>query len=153
MKSTAWVTTLFNCVIPEFLSRNVHYPSEGPSERAKLEQEMESVDIARCFIDLGDFNSQPTRRIGDHVLMPNLKTWRKNAGSLTFVGCIDGARLSDCFRELAEISALEPVSDVQHRPVRLVIHDEPLTSRCYKWVRGKHSLGVSNWYRWLTFVS
>ena len=37
--------------------RNVHYPFEGPAEGAKLEQELESVDIARCFIDLGDFNS------------------------------------------------------------------------------------------------
>ena len=34
------------------LLRNVHYPSESPSERAKLEQELEGVDIARCFIDL-----------------------------------------------------------------------------------------------------
>ena len=64
---------------------NVHHPFEGPSERAKLEQDLESVDIARSFIDLGDFNSQPTLRIGDHVLMPNLKTWRKNVGLSTFV--------------------------------------------------------------------
>ena len=77
--------------------RNVHYPFEGPSERAKLEQELESVDIARCLVDLGHFNSQPARRIGDHVLMPNVKTWRKNAGSSTFGSCVDGARLSDCF--------------------------------------------------------
>ena len=88
------------------LLRNVHFPFEGPSERAKLEQELESVDIARCFIDFGDFNSQPSRRIGDHVL-PDVKTWRKNAGSSTFVSCIDGARLSGCFRGLATISALE----------------------------------------------
>ena len=67
------------------LLRNAHHPLEGPSERAKLEQELEGVDIARCFIDFGDFNSQPTRRIGDHVLMPNVKTWRKNAGSSTLV--------------------------------------------------------------------
>ena len=39
----------------------------GPSERAKLEQELEGVDIARCFIDFGDFNSQPAWRTGDHV--------------------------------------------------------------------------------------
>ena len=125
--------------------RDVHYPFERPSERAKLEQELEGVDIARCFIDLGDFNSQPRRRIGDLVLMPNVKTWRKNAGSSTFVSCIDGARLSDCFCDLATISALEPVSGVQHRPVKLVLHVQPLTSCCYKRVRGKHSPGVSNW--------
>ena len=120
------------------LLRSVHYPSQGPSERAKLEQELEGVGIARCFIDFGDFNSKPRWRSGDHVLMPNLKTWRKNAGSSTFVSCIDGARLSDCFCGLATISALEPVSGVQHRPVKLVIHGQPLTSCCYKWVRGKH---------------
>ena len=34
------------------LLRNVHCPSEGPSERAKLEQELEGVDIALCFIGL-----------------------------------------------------------------------------------------------------
>ena len=127
------------------LLRNVHYPFEGPSERAKLEQELESVDIARFFIDLGDFNSQPTWRIGDHVLMLDLKTWRMNAGSSTFVSCNDGARLSDCFCGLATISALEPVSGVQHRPVKLVVHVQALTSWCYKWVRGNHFLGVSNW--------
>ena len=74
------------------LLRNVHYPFEGPSE-----QELEGVDIARCFIDPGDCNSQPKRRIGDHVLMPDVRTWRKNPGSSTFVSCIDGAFLSDCF--------------------------------------------------------
>ena len=63
--------------------------------RAKLEQELECVDIARCFIDLGDFNSQPTRRTGDHVLMTNVRTWRQNAGFPTFATCIDGARLSE----------------------------------------------------------
>ena len=118
---------------------------EGPSEWAKLEQELESVDTARCFIGLGDFNSQPTRRMGDHVLKPNVKTWRRNAGSSTFVCCIDGARLADCFRGLATVSALEPVSAAQHRPVKLVVHVQPLTSCCYKWVRGTNSLGVSNW--------
>ena len=66
--------------------------------------------------------------------MPNLKTWSKNAG----------ARLSDCFRGLATISVLEPVSGVQHRPVKLVVHVQPLTSWCCKWVRGKHLPGVSN---------
>ena len=120
------------------LLRNVHYPSEGPSERAKLEQELEGVDF-------GDFNSQPTRRIGDHVLMPNVKTWRKDAGSSTFVSCIDGAQKSDCFCGLATISALEPVSGAQHRPVKLLIHVQPLTSCCYKWVRGKHLPGVLYW--------
>ena len=124
--------------------RNVHYPFEGPSERAKLEQELESVDIARCLIDLGHFNSQPARRIGDHVLMPNVKTWRKNAGSSTFASCVDGA-CQTVSVVLATISALEPVSGVQHRPVKLVVHVQPLTSCCYKWVRGKHSPGVSNW--------
>ena len=74
------------------LLRNVHYPFEGPSERAILEQELECVGIVRRFIDLGDFNTQPAWRTGDHVLMPNLKTWRKNAGSPTFVSCIGGAR-------------------------------------------------------------
>ena len=39
------------------LLRTVHFPFEGPSERAKLEQELEGVDIARCSIDLGDFNA------------------------------------------------------------------------------------------------
>ena len=39
------------------LLRNVQYPFEGPSERAKLEQELECVDIARCFIDFGVYNS------------------------------------------------------------------------------------------------
>ena len=124
------------------LLRNVHYPSEGLSERAKLEQELEGVDIARCFIDIGDFNSQLCWRTGDHVLMPRVKTWRKNASSSTFVSCVDGARLSHCFRGLATISALE---GVQHRPVKLVIHVQPLTSCCYKWVRGNHSLGISYW--------
>ena len=94
--------------------------------RAKLEQELEGVDIARCFIDFGDFNSQPAWRTGDHVLMPNVKTWSKNAG----------ACLSDCFRGLATISVLEPVSGVQHRPVKLVVHVQPLTSCCCKWVHG-----------------
>ena len=75
------------------LLRNVHYPSE----RAKLEQELECVDIARCFIDFGDFSSQPCMRTGGHVLMPNVRTWRKNAGSPSLACCIDGARLSDCF--------------------------------------------------------
>ena len=117
--------------------RNVHCPSEGPSERAKLEQELEGVDIARCFIDFGDFNSQPRWRTGDHVPMPDVRTWRQNAGSPTFVSCIDGARLSDCFRGLATIPALWPVSGVQHRPVKLVIHVQPLTS----YVRGKHFSG------------
>ena len=32
------------------LLRNVHSPSEAPSERAKLEQELDCVDNARCFI-------------------------------------------------------------------------------------------------------
>ena len=80
------------------LLRNVYFPSEGPSERAELEQELESVDIARCFIDFGDFNSQPYSRTGDHVFMPNVRIWRKNAASPTLVSCIDGARLSDCFQ-------------------------------------------------------
>ena len=53
--------------------------------------------------------------------------------------------MSDCFCGLATISALEPVSGAQHRPVKLVVHVQPLTSCCYKWVRGKHSPGVSNW--------
>ena len=127
------------------LLRNVHYPFEGPSETAKLEQELERVDIARCFIDLADFNSQPAWRTGDHVLMPDVISWRKNAGSSTFVSFIDGARLSDCFRGLATISALEPVSGVQHPPVELVVHVQPLISCCYKLVRGKHPPGVSNW--------
>ena len=47
--------------------------------------------------------------------------------------------------QTAEISALEPVSGVQQRPVKLVVHVQPLTSCCYKWVRGKHPPGVSNW--------
>ena len=55
------------------LLRNVHYPSEGPSERAKLEQDLEGVDIARCFSDFGKFISQPAWRTGDHVLMPKCK--------------------------------------------------------------------------------
>ena len=112
---------------------------------AKLEQELESVDIGRRFIDLGDLNSQPAWRTGDHVLMLNLKTWRKNAGSSTFVSCIDGARLSDFFCGLATISALEPVAGVQHRPVKLVVHVQPLTPCCNRWVRGTHSPGISNW--------
>ena len=37
------------------------------------------------------------------------------------------------------------VSGVQHRPVKLVIHVQRLTSCCYKWVRGKHLPDVSNW--------
>ena len=115
------------------LLRNVHYPFEGPSERAKLQQELECVDIARCFIDHGDFNSQPCWRTGDHVLMTDVRTWRKNAGSPTIVSCIDGARLSDCFRGLVTTTALEPVSGAQHRPVKLVVHVQPLTSCCYKW--------------------
>ena len=115
------------------LPRNVHYPFEGPFERAKLEQELEGVDIARCFIDFGDFNSRPYGRTGVHVPMPDVRTWRKNAGSPTFASCTDGARLSDCFRGLATISALEPESGVQHRPVKLVIHVKPLTSCCFKW--------------------
>ena len=77
--------------------------------------------------------------------MPDARTLRKNAGSPTFVCCTDGARLSDCFRDLATISALEPVSGVQHRLVKLVVHVQPLTSCCYKWARGKHSFGVSIW--------
>ena len=113
--------------------------------RSRLKGPGAGIDIARCFIDLGDFNSQPTRRIGDHVLMPNVKTRRKNVGSSTFVSCIDGARLSDCFRWLATILAPEPVLGVQHRPVKLVNHVQPLTSCCYKRVRGKHVPGVSNW--------
>ena len=48
------------------------------------------------------------------------------------------------FRGLATISALEPVSGVQHRPVKLVVHVQPLTSCCYKWVRSKHFPGISN---------
>ena len=71
--------------------RNVHYPSEGTSERANLDKELDGVDIARCFIDFGDFNSQPCGRTGDHVLMPDVRTWRKNAGSPLFVSSIDGA--------------------------------------------------------------
>ena len=67
------------------LLRNVQYPFEGPSERAKLEQELESFDIARSVIDFGVKKSRPTLRIGDHVLIPNLKTWRKNVGPSTFV--------------------------------------------------------------------
>ena len=50
------------------LLRSVHYPFEGPSDRAKLEQELDSVDIASCSIDLGDFNSQPSWRTGDHLM-------------------------------------------------------------------------------------
>ena len=102
--------------------RNVHYSSEGPSKRANLENELDDVDIARCFIDFGDFNSQPCGRTGGHVLMPDVRTWRKNAGSPLFVSSIDGARLSECFRGLATIYAMKPVSGVQHRPVKLVIH-------------------------------
>ena len=86
---------------------------------------------------VGDSNSQLCWRTGDHVLMPNVRSWRKNAGSPSFVSCVDGG-LSNCSRGLADISALEPVSGVQHRPVKLVIHVKPLTSCCYKWVRGKH---------------
>ena len=59
------------------LLRNAHHPSEGPSGRAKLEQDLEGVDIARCFIDFRDFISQPAWRTGDHVLMPNVRTWGK----------------------------------------------------------------------------
>ena len=59
------------------LLRNVQYPFEGPSERAKLEQDLEGVDIAHCFTDFGDFNSEPAWRTGDHVLMPNVKTLGK----------------------------------------------------------------------------
>ena len=83
LKGTSWVTYALQLRDTRVLLRNVHYPFEGPSERAKLEQELEGVDIARCSIDLDDFNSQPARRTGDHVLMPDVKTWRKNAGSST----------------------------------------------------------------------
>ena len=31
------------------LMRNVHHPFEGPSERAKLEQELGGVDVAHCL--------------------------------------------------------------------------------------------------------
>ena len=89
--------------------------------------------------------SQPRWRTDDHVLMPDVRTWRENAGHSTFVSCIDGVRLSDCFRGLATISALEPVSGVQHRPVKLVLHVKPLTSSCYKWVPDKHFPEVSKW--------
>ena len=51
---------------------------------------------------------------------------------------VDDARLSHCFCGLATISALKPASGVQHGPVKLVVHVQPLTSCCYKWVRGKH---------------
>ena len=122
------------------LLRDVHYPFKGPSERAKLGWELECVDIACCFIDFGYFNAQPFWRTGDQVLMPKVRTWRKNAGSPKLISYIDGARLSDCFRGLATICALEPVSGAQHRPVKLVVHVQPLTSCCYKWFRGKHFL-------------
>ena len=60
LKGTHCVTMLFNCVIPGVVLRHVHHPFEGPS-KTKLEQELESVDIAHCCIDFGDFNSQPWR--------------------------------------------------------------------------------------------
>ena len=47
------------------------------------------LTIARCFIDFRDFNSQPAWRTGDHVLMPNVRTWRKNVGSPTFVSRVE----------------------------------------------------------------
>ena len=58
-------------------------------------------DIARCLIDFDDFNSQLCGRTGHHVLMSDVRTWRKNAGSPSLAG-FAGARLSDRFRGRAE---------------------------------------------------
>ena len=125
--------------------KNVHCPSEGASERTELEQELESVDIACCIIDLGDFTSQPTRRIGDHALMPDVKTWRKNAGSSTFVSSLMVHVCLTVSGDWRKSRHLNQCRGCNTGPVTLVIHVKPLTSCCYKWVRGKHFPGVSKW--------
>ena len=117
------------------LIRHRHGHSSSPALRREYNDALATDEPGRLTIDIGDFNEYPDTDFTGCgcILFPSENTFRLNSADDRFSSCIDGCIVSQFLASAANVSALEPVPKVQHRPVLVQLGLHTDIHNRYRW--------------------
>ena len=113
--------------------RHRHADPTSAKSRRELNIYIEAEPTGNGCIDIGDFNEFPQQREDVAILLPKLRTSRREKDDGEWLTTINGAVVSDALAKGSSARGLDPEMGAQHRPTMVAI-DKPIeATRHFRW--------------------
>ena len=127
---------------PRLLIRHRHAHSSSSAARKAFDAALKVEDAGSLVVDIGEFNELP---VADHsnnrfVLFPTVGTFRRDPSGSSLSSTIDGAVVTSQLMQGAQVSGLQLVHGIQHRPVLVQLGPLPSFHNTYQWAIGDASV-------------